>query len=838
MNGNKEVFKPYFDDPRLMMTFGGRALVRFSFYVGYFLCAVLTVLFLLSDTSSHFFYFGLFLLLFLFDRILHIGEAENSIRFIRKHGEYNVAKLFLPRSFAIVEHALDRALLSGEDIRSVFLLKLIDDAGVARVMERLEINKKEFVVQVHREFSGSKIKNSVVAGDFVRQVALQAFKSALRSNVQWVRPLDIWAALSDLGDSRLDNIFSLFGISRKDGEVAALFENNHAGIFKKIGSFFGMVSRRRKGKMPHRVMNRAWTARPTPYLDAVSTDLTDLARAGHVGFLVGHEAEYARLLDTLSRPGRSSVLLVGEPGMGKEAIVGRLAYDIVHDDVPPPLFDKRLVSLSIGSMVAGAGERGELESRTKRIAAEIVAAGNIILYIPDIDNLAKTSGEGHLSVADVFLPAIRAGTFPVIGATYPREYKRYVETQSDFVSTFEMIRVLEINESDTTKILTVASVGLEEEYAIVISLSAIKKAVTVAKKYFRARPLPGSAEEILKEALAEVQRVGGRILLADTVVSVAERKANIPMHRTDAAEAQLLLDLETIIHRRFVDQDEAVGAVARSLREYRSGLTRRGGPIASFLFVGPTGVGKTELSKLLAELQFGSAALLTRFDMSEYQDRTSIFRLIGSPDGTIAGALTDAILAKPYSVVLLDEFEKASSDVLNLFLQVLDDGRLTDNLGRLASFENSIIIATSNAESEFVQTALDSGVPFSELVEEIRKRLSHSFKPELLNRFSDIIIFKPLTREDVQKIAELQLKVFEEDVLEAQNITIKYGAGVIQKIAELGFSASFGARPLRKVISEKLRGVMAEKILRREFVRNDSVEIDIEEGDIVFRKTG
>jgi ATP-dependent Clp protease ATP-binding subunit ClpC len=441
-----------------------------------------------------------------------------------------------------------------------------------------------------------------------------------------------------------------------------------------------------------------------------------------------------------------------------------------------------------------------------------------------------------MSVADVFIPIIRKGVIPIIGGTFPREFKKDIEPHTDFASVFEVIRIPEISEADAAKILTYLALGFEKEYKITITFGAVRRAVDLAHKYFREKPLPGSAADLLKEGLSEAVRLGERSLRADMLIEIAERKVNIPIHAFNREEAGKLLNLEAIIHEKLVDQEEAVSAVSRALREYRSGLSRHGGPIASFLFVGPTGVGKTELSKILAEIQFGSVKLLTRFDMSEYQDKQSLYRFIGSPDGTVNGALTDAILEKPYSIILLDEFEKAHPDITNLFLQVLDDGRLTDNLGRLADFQNAIIIATSNAHSEFILKSLDEGKTIGDISPEVKKHLTDYFKPELINRFSDVVIFKSLSPEDTQKIALFQLKILANDIFESQQITLRISPEAVHKIGELGFNRTFGARPLRKVISENLRSPLAEKILRGDIEKNDTVLITLKDGTFSFEK--
>ncbi|MEK9168339.1 MAG: AAA family ATPase, partial [Patescibacteria group bacterium] len=372
----------------------------------------------------------------------------------------------------------------------------------------------------------------------------------------------------------------------------------------------------------------------------------------------------------------------------------------------------------------------------------------------------------------------------------------------------------EISEAEAIKLLTYDSIILESQYKITVSFGAIKQAVSLAHKYFRQKLLPSSAEDLLKEALADATQKGDKVLQADDIIAIAERKINIPIHRAGKEEAEKLLNLENIIHERLIDQEEAVKAVSRALREYRSGLSRKGGPIAVFLFVGPTGVGKTELSKILTKIQFGSENMMLRFDMSEYQDKQSIFRFIGSPDGKMAGNLTEAVIQKPYCLILLDEFEKAHPDILNLFLQVFDDGRLTDNFGRTVDFTNTIIIATSNAHSEFIKTHIEAHTPMETIAEELKKKLTDYFKPELLNRFSGVIAFKTLSRENIEAIAGLHLKDLAQSLEETNGISLDFDEAVVKKIAELGYDPVFGARPLRGVISEKLRSVLAEKILR------------------------
>jgi ATP-dependent Clp protease ATP-binding subunit ClpC len=375
-------------------------------------------------------------------------------------------------------------------------------------------------------------------------------------------------------------------------------------------------------------MNRAWTSRPTPMLDRYGTDLTDLARQSQAGFLVGHAEEYEKVVEALARPIKPNALLVGEAGIGKSTIIEHLAFKLTKDEVPKALFDRRLVSLELENLVSGAGVE-ELSTRIAKIAEEIITAGNVILCIPDIHNLVKSSSTAYLSAADALMPIVTNDAFPVLGTSYPREFKQFIEPRSDFAGAFEVIQVNEISIPEAETVLAYQSVILERDTGIVISFGAVKRAVVLAKKYLTDKFLPSSAEDLLKSALVAAEQRGEKTLGPDLVTSVAESKVHIPLHEAGDAEAQQLLHLEDFIHERLVGQDEAVAAVSEALREYRSGLARGAGPIASFLFVGPTGVGKTELAKILAKVQFGSEKMMVRFDMTEYQDKESFIRFIG-----------------------------------------------------------------------------------------------------------------------------------------------------------------------------------------------------------------
>ncbi|OGY63585.1 MAG: hypothetical protein A3I24_01410 [Candidatus Harrisonbacteria bacterium RIFCSPLOWO2_02_FULL_41_13b] len=818
--------KIYYDESRLKMSVAGRFLVRSIIYSTYGILIAAAIIFSTAAIpwlSS----LGWLIILFIADRLLHFGKAERSFVRLSKEG-INVALYAIPQVYSVLEWSFDRALALGGDFNLYVMQKLLQNKDVVGGLARMGVKPEEFISKVEEyllKLAGQKNTKEALIQN-AEQLMSAAFRHALENKSEAIEAKDLFSALGEITNENIAKLFKLFDIDAGDLENALIYGSlvrKFSGLRRLPGTFAGFIGR--PYRVRHRVMNRAWTARPTPTLDQFGEDLTDLARAGKAGFLIGHQLEYGRVLDVLSRPGNPNALLIGEPGSGKETIIAHLAHELAKDRVPAPLFDKRLVKLDIGSMVAGAAE-GELQRRIKKVVSEIMIAGNVILYIPDIHQLIKTSGQLRLSAAELLLPVIKSSAFSVVGSTYPREYKQHIEPDTDFASAFEPIRVQEINEEEAVRFMVYDGIFLEAQYKIVISFGAIKESVRLAKKYFRQKLLPVSAEDLLKESLAGAAQHGKKILTVDDIVKTAEKKVNIPIHKASGEEVAQLLNLEEIIHQRLVDQEEAVKGVSRALREYRSGLSRKGGPIAVFLFVGPTGVGKTELSKIMAKIQFGSSEMMTRLDMSEYQDKQSIFRLIGSPDGTVSGNLTSTILEKPYSLILLDEFEKAHSDVLNIFLQVFDDGRLTDNLGRIVDFQNTIIIATSNAHSEFIKFSLESGREMPQISEELKKKLVDYFKPELLNRFSDIVVFKSLSPLDLQAITRLQLKDFADQLREAQGVDLSFDDSAVNKLAELGHDPVFGARPLRKAISDKIKSVLAEKILRNEVARGSAIKIN------------
>jgi ATP-dependent Clp protease ATP-binding subunit ClpC len=826
----------YYEDPRFLMTLPGRLLVRVLSYVGYLVLIAAAAAFLLSGIGG-LRYTGVFLALFLFDRFLHVNEGDRPLIELPKKGKVNLSSYLRPKAFTALERAFDRGLITKQNFFLEVIRQLLGFANIEEGLRRLDVKPEEFKQKMETllgESSKSGEWSAISKEDRLAKaeaLVLLALEQASSASHNFIESSDLFSAMPLVKDDAAMRLFNIFGIEAGDLERALIFSSLGRTMSRRIpGTLGGFVLS--APRIRHRIMNRAWTSRPTPTLDKYSTDFTDLARQSQAGFLIGHKEEFERLVEVLARPINPNAILVGEAGIGKETVISHLAVKLVKDEVPQALFDKRLVSLELENLVAGAPPE-ELNARLEKIVEEIVVAGNIVLYIPNIHNLVRTSGTAYISAADALMPVIMSNAFPVVGSAYPRDFKLYIEPRSDFAGVFEVIRINEISEADAEKILVYDSLILERQFKVTISFGAVKKAVVLAKKYFRDKFLPSSAEELLKSALVDAQRRGEKYVGPERVISVAEAKVNIPIHEATEAEAQRLLKMEDIIHERMIDQEEGVKVVADAIREYRSGLSRRGGPIASFLFVGPTGVGKTELAKILARVQFGSEKAMVRFDMTEYQDKQSFFRFIGTPDGQTTGALTDAILGKPYSLILLDEFEKAFPDILNLFLQVFDDGRLTDNLGRTVDFQNTVIIATSNAHSDIINDALRQGQSMTQIADYLKSKLTDVFKPELINRFSRIVMFKNLQPVDLEKIVELNLKDIV-DLVSEQGIKMEIDPAVIKYMAKLGFDPQFGARPLRRVIEERLRAPLAGKILEKKIGRGGRVKIVLQNDEIGF----
>lgn len=660
------------------------------------------------------------------------------------------------------------------------------------------------------------------------------------------------------------------------------------------------------------VSSSAKKHKDTPTLDNFGRDLTDMAAAGKIDPVIGRSKEIERVIQILSRRTKNNPCLIGEPGVGKTAIAEGLAQHIVKGAVPETLKGKRVVTLDIASMIAGSKYRGDFEERLKNAIGEVTKAGNVILFIDELHVLVGAgSAEGAVDAANILKPSLARGEMQVIGATTLEEYKKYIEKDAALERRFQPIIVNEPSEEDAVEILKGIRDKYEAHHKVRITDGAIEAAVKLSKRYIQDRFLPDKAIDLmdeaasklrignltappdLKEREAEIARISAEkeeavkkqdfekaAALRDQerqamkqletmrsewsseasskdlsvgeseIEEVISSMTGIPVKRLVSEESERLLNMENILHQRVVGQDEAVCAVSKAIRRGRVGLKDPKRPVGSFLFLGPTGVGKTELSKALAEVMFGDENAMIRVDMSEYMEKHTVSKLIGSPPGYVGfdegGQLTEKIRRKPYSVILFDEIEKAHPDVFNVMLQILDDGQLTDGQGRKVDFKNTVIIMTSNVGASSISSRRplgfnDSGDDYAKTQEKIKSdvldSLKQTFRPEFLNRIDDIIVFRQLTKDDIKQIA-LRLCSSVVGRLQTLGISLTMDDSAVSLLAEKGFDASYGARPLKRAIQSMVEDVAAEKILDGTFVKGDKVLVSEKDGELSFEKQG
>ncbi len=577
---------------------------------------------------------------------------------------------------------------------------------------------------------------------------------------------------------------------------------------------------------PKSGLDRAMTAQATPLLNKISEDLTLKAKYGSLFPCIGRDAEMERIFQIMEGS-REGVLLNGSLGVGKTAIIHGLAQRMAIEDVPEILQDKRLVSLSVSRLLAGA-DAATAEQRILQVTDEIIRSGNIVLAVEDLHNLTgiTAGGDSSLDLAEVFADIARKGLFHIIATTNPTDYGKAIEN-TNLDSAFQLIQIKEMEINDAIWVLEAKSGVIEYQNKVYFSYGAIEKAARLSDRYIHDRRLPDKAIEILEATAIKVRKEKGenKVVRADDVAQVVSNMTNIPLTEVSESETEKLLHLEQKIHERMIGQDPAVDMVAKSIRRARAELREGKRPIASMLFLGPTGVGKTELAKTVAEVYYGREDAMIRIDMSEYQEKSSLDRMLGRGDNP--GILTEQVRKNPFSLLLFDEVEKAHPDILNVFLQLMDDGRLTDAQGRTVDFTNTIVIMTSNAGAHYIQDQIKAGVDIESVKTHLlENELRESYRPEFLNRFDGVIVFKPLSLTDVIKIARLMVgRVVKR--LDEKGIEFAVTDAALAELAEVGFDPKFGARPLRRVIQEKVEDALANRLLKGDISRRDKVFYDV-----------
>jgi ATP-dependent Clp protease ATP-binding subunit ClpC len=647
----------------------------------------------------------------------------------------------------------------------------------------------------------------------------------------------------------------------------------------------------------------------TETLDKFSRDMTALAKKNKFDPIVGRDKEIERIVQILSRRTKNNPCLVGDPGVGKTAIVEGLAQKIAEGNVPDTLKNKRIVGLDLSAMVAGSKYRGEFEERMKKAMDEVKADGNIILFVDEIHTIIGAgAAEGAIDASNILKPALSRGEIQLIGATTLEEYRKHIEKDAAFERRFQPVKVEEPDEQAAVAMLKALRDKYEMHHKVTISDDAIEAAVKLSARYVSDRFLPDKAIDLIDEAAsrlrlktfsapdnvaemeeklaemekekeaaikteefekaAEIKRAQdalraqwkeakkewennhenqAQVVTREEVAEVVSVWTGVPLQSLQEEESQRLLHLEDTLHQRVIGQSEAVKALAKAIRRGRVGLKDPNRPIGSFLFLGPTGVGKTELSKALAEALFGDEDAMIRIDMSEYMEKHSVSRMVGSPPGYVGyeegGQLSEKVRRNPYSVVLFDEIEKASPDVFNVLLQVLDDGHITDGQGRKVDFKNTVIIMTSNAGARSIVEPKRVGFTSMETEEQsyqnmkknVMEEVRHIFKPEFLNRIDDMIVFHSLAQEDILEIVKLMTRTVSKRIKENMDITVTFTDKALEKIAEEGYDKAFGARPLRRAIQSRIEDAFAEEYLMGNFKAGDKVSVGVKTNGFLFR---
>ena len=791
----------------------------------------------------------------------------------RQAEQVDITRFFSDSTTQLLQRAAQQALEWGSlDLTSEHLLyAALEDRVVRRVLEEVGADPEAIRAQLEEEAQkGGRTDVSPSLAPDAKRALLAAYEESRDLGSSYIGPEHVVLALAADGESDGGRLLSRFGLSHT----------------KLRGAVVRGVDTGGEAREP---------ASSTPTLDEYSRDLTQMAREGKLDPVIGRAEEVESTIEILSRRTKNNPVLIGDPGVGKTAIVEGIAQRVVNDEVPETLSGKRVVQLDLSGIVAGTQYRGQFEERLKKVIDEVREnSDELILFIDELHTVVGAgAAEGAMDASNMLKPALSRGELHVVGATTIDEYRKNIEKDAALERRFQPVLVSEPTVEDTIDILQGLKDRYEAHHRVKIREEAIIAAAELSDRYITGRFLPDKAIDLMDQAGARVRlraktkpqdtkaledelrrlqrekdeavanedfekapglrdRVealrsqleearGGRRpvaeVTAEDIAEVVSRATGIPVSQLTEEERERLMRLEEQLHERVVGQEEAVEAVAEAVRRARAGLSDPDRPIGSFLFLGPTGVGKTELARTLAEALFGDEAAMVRIDMSEFQERHTVSRLVGAPPGYVgyeeAGQLTEAVRRRPYSVLLLDEIEKAHADVFNILLQILDDGRLTDAQGRTVDFKQTVIIMTSNMGAERIQAHTRREETFEELKEDMLQVVRHHLRPEFVNRIDEIIVFRALAREQIVDIARLLLERTTRR-LRAQDIEVEFTDEAVELIAEEGFDPEFGARPLRRTIQRRVDNELSRMVLSGSLEPGDRVVVSVEEERLTF----
>ena len=801
---------------------------------------------------------------------------------------------FTQRAKEAIEQAQNKASELGQNYvgteHLLLGLSMVEDGIASRALEAQGVSTMELEDKIS-EITGNQSAVGVVPQDFTprtKRILEMSYNESLKLGSNYIGTEHLLLATIKESDCIAVRILSSLNVN---------FQQLHDEIMVMLGEGYKnlgaapLSQKSNKGKNPQ-----------TPTLDKYSRDFTRLADENKFDPIVGRESEIQRVIQILSRRTKNNPCLVGDPGVGKTAIVEGLAQKIISGDVPEMLKDKRVVSLDISAIVAGSKYRGEFEDRIKKVISEVMATNNIILFIDEIHTIIGAgNAEGSIDASNILKPSLSRGEMQVIGATTLNEYRKYIEKDAALERRFQPVKVFEPQEDEAIEMLKGLRDKYEAHHSVKITDKAIEASVKLSVRYINDRYLPDKAIDLIDEAASKIRlstytsppeikqleeklvdlekekessikteefEKAGKIkelqaavkvqleaekekwqkksvdmehvVNEESIADIVSQLTGIPIRTVQSEETERLKNMEEILHKRVVGQDEAVSSISRAIRRSRVGLKNPKKPIGSFLFLGPTGVGKTELSKALAEVLFGNENAIVRVDMSEYMEKHSVSKLIGSPPGYVGfeegGQLSEKIRKKPYSVILFDEIEKAHPDIFNSLLQVLDDGQMTDSQGRKINFKNTVIIMTSNAGARNITSPKKLGFisnddeqkSYEYMKKGVMDEVKNTFRPEFLNRIDDIIVFHSLFKENIIKIIEIMINELKERIKQNMDININVSNEVLEYIAKEGFDPMYGARPLRRAIQTKIEDTLAEELLEGKFKEGDTIEISLE----------